>query len=310
EDLHPKTSQKLVQRVESERPDLARHFLPDARLLEVTILHWASRGYIKIIQENSMDVRNIIRHLSEMGELKMAEFLEKYLPYKKEPLKSEQSTVDDSSKSMIVNEPLFNLYTASSVKEDISTSEARVKEVEEEKSATANEQPVSLPSISTIKKFAKTDKNVIYEVNPDNMGYCVIVNQKNFYMDRDLNLQPFLPHSPFEDRLGTDVDRDRLVEAFTSLGFKIMVKTNLTHHQLLDFAHQLAGTKELKRHSSLVFCILSHGQKDVVYGCNSVPVNIMDLVEIFCGSKCPALINKPKIFIIQACQGSKLQQSG
>ena len=42
-------------------------------------------------------------------------------------------------------------------------------------------------------------------------------------------------------------------------------------------------------------------------GSNSIPVSLDEIKMKFRGSLCPALIGKPKVFIIQACQGSVKQ---
>ncbi len=56
----------------------------------------------------------------------------------------------------------------------------------------------------------------------------------------------------------------------------------------------------------LVVFILSHGVADAVYGIDGKLVNIEDLVTLFDGKHCSKLVGKPKLFFIQACQGSKL----
>lgn len=50
--------------------------------------------------------------------------------------------------------------------------------------------------------------------------------------------------------------------------------------------------------------IFSHGEKDKIKGVDDQFVNIKDLVSCFSGSNCPSLAGKPKLFFIQACQGS------
>lgn len=62
-----------------------------------------------------------------------------------------------------------------------------------------------------------------------------------------------------------------------------------------------------KNHSNMdcfVCFILSHGEKDKIKGTDDEFVNIKDLLTCFSGSNCPSLAGKPKLFFIQACQGS------
>jgi len=58
-----------------------------------------------------------------------------------------------------------------------------------------------------------------------------------------------------------------------------------------------------ENYDSFVCCILSHGYLNGVYGSDCRPVAIADLANIFKGSYCPSLVNKPKLFFIQACRG-------
>jgi len=69
-------------------------------------------------------------------------------------------------------------------------------------------------------------------------------------------------------------------------------------------------------HSSFdafVLVILSHGNKDGVYGTDgsesSGPakgfISLEDITALFDGSKCESLRGKPKMFFIQACQGGE-----
>ena len=50
--------------------------------------------------------------------------------------------------------------------------------------------------------------------------------------------------------------------------------------------------------------VLSHGSHGNVYGIDGHKLSIeKDIVTKFDGNNCPALVNKPKMFFIQACQG-------
>ena len=50
--------------------------------------------------------------------------------------------------------------------------------------------------------------------------------------------------------------------------------------------------------------VLSHGARGYVYGTDGRKLSIEDdMVTPLCGDSCPSLLNKPKVFFIQACQG-------
>ena len=69
---------------------------------------------------------------------------------------------------------------------------------------------------------------------------------------------------------------------------------------------------EQSEHSVDVFAIvlMSHGAKDYVYGTdgcqNNNLVSLDKIQEIFDSENCKSLIEKPKLFFIQACQRGQL----
>ena len=54
-----------------------------------------------------------------------------------------------------------------------------------------------------------------------------------------------------------------------------------------------------------MFCFATLGYllAGVVKGIDGKPVIVEDLKEYFHGDNCPTLMGKPKVFLIQACQG-------
>ncbi|NXC42811.1 CASP8 protein, partial [Penelope pileata] len=121
-------------------------------------------------------------------------------------------------------------------------------------------------------------------------GYCVIFNNYNF-------------KNPDETREGTMEDGKALKRVFKQLQFETVEYVDL------EAKHMFAKVKEYskKDHSNMdcfVCFILSHGEKDKIKGVDHELVNIKDLLSCFRGSNCPSLAGKPKLFFIQACQGS------
>lgn len=47
---------------------------------------------------------------------------------------------------------------------------------------------------------------------------------------------------------------------------------------------------------------------DAVYGSNSIPLPVEEIERNLQGLYCPNLINKPKLILIQACQGTTRQK--
>lgn len=125
-------------------------------------------------------------------------------------------------------------------------------------------------------------------------GLCVIINQKNF------------PADPNSKREGTEKDGERLEEVFTAFGFEVKEHKDVNYYELMTLLGEYR--KQISRnHSCFVLIILSHGSENSIYTTDFVEVK-MDTIEMkFQGDECPNLIGKPKIFIIQSCQGDQWQ---
>lgn len=67
---------------------------------------------------------------------------------------------------------------------------------------------------------------------------------------------------------------------------------------------QFTELEELPQHGdAFVCCILSHGGEEGICGTDGGHIRPHDILTIFNGRNCPALVNKPKVFFIQACRG-------
>ena len=58
-------------------------------------------------------------------------------------------------------------------------------------------------------------------------------------------------------------------------------------------------------HSSVVVILMSHGDLHGIYGTDEHIVRLTEIQDKFTGRNCPALVDKPKIFFVQACRGRK-----
>ena len=71
---------------------------------------------------------------------------------------------------------------------------------------------------------------------------------------------------------------------------------------LIDAERKRAEHKDA---DSFILAIFSHGTKGKIYGADGNTIKIKTIKTCFDGKNCPALHGKPKLLIIQACQGSK-----
>ncbi|XP_059201351.1 caspase-3-like [Centropristis striata] len=162
-------------------------------------------------------------------------------------------------------------------------------------------------------KRQKEDKP--YELKSQPTGLCVIINNENF-----MHQKP---------RAGTNKDAESLAEVFSWLRFRVLMFKDQTKDQMdrtmKCFASQCdrSQLQELKvqewsgnefsalqndpmHGDAFICCILSHGEKGVVFGTDGGPLSIKQITRTFRAQS--ALIGKPKVFLIQACQGGNIQR--
>lgn len=90
------------------------------------------------------------------------------------------------------------------------------------------------------------------------------------------------------------------------IGFEVEIKRDCSSRKMFSLIQELARTSQ-RDWDCVMCCILSHGLEGSVYGIDGYTVEIRKLMELFSGTNCPSLAGKPKMFFIQACQGSKQQ---
>ncbi|KAK2831870.1 hypothetical protein Q7C36_016956 [Tachysurus vachellii] len=129
-----------------------------------------------------------------------------------------------------------------------------------------------------------------YKMSSMPRGVCLIINNMKFD-------QP---------RRGSEKDEESLKKVFEWLGFSVEVNRDQTAEQMKDIL------RKYSRHNHegdcFVCCILSHGDSDGVQGTDRKFVRGSDIFDPFNGTFCPSLINKPKVFFIQACRGEQYHQ--
>ncbi|XP_037542091.1 caspase-8 [Nematolebias whitei] len=136
-----------------------------------------------------------------------------------------------------------------------------------------------------------------YPMTAAKRGICVILNNNDFSKS-DVSLK---------DRVGTDVDEQSLKRVFEWLNFEVQIHRDLVKETMLSVLKML-GKGDHSQMDCLVCCVLSHGKEGIVYGVDGCTVTIKELMDPFDGLGCVSLVEKPKLFFIQACQGNKEQK--
>lgn len=144
-----------------------------------------------------------------------------------------------------------------------------------------------------IFNYYKTDKLLV-----------LIINQQNFHRDTRPELMNILPAESLRERRGTQQDMEALKNLFEKFNYDVIIENDLTHTEIFETIDEV--TKKSLRYDGLIVCLLSHGYEGIFYGSNSIPVLIKD-VKMKMATR--GLLNKPKILLIQACQGPYLQKA-
>merc|ERR1719186_576472 len=139
------------------------------------------------------------------------------------------------------------------------------------------------------------DPDDTYKVRTNPKGWVLLINNEKFESEK------------FATRTGSEVDEKNLETLFIQLGFKVLVRRNLKKD---DMRKELMRFSELEDHKACdmaIVCVCSHGlDKDriITSDCREVDVR-EDIMSKFNNEECENLKGKPKIFIFQACRGSK-----
>ncbi|XP_054858066.1 caspase-1-like [Eublepharis macularius] len=114
----------------------------------------------------------------------------------------------------------------------------------------------------------------------------------------------------FSRRDGAEEDMKGMGCLLTGLGYKVELKTNLCSKGMADCLKAFAAQEEHKTSDSTFVVLMSHGLRSGLCGVKSQGENSDILSQdticsILNNKNCPALRDKPKVIIIQACRGGK-----
>ncbi|XP_060786042.1 caspase-8-like isoform X2 [Neoarius graeffei] len=148
----------------------------------------------------------------------------------------------------------------------------------------------------TVSKSMEVQKLKRYDMNGDWRGFALIINNYDFSQCPHLN-----------NREGTDIDEKSLAAVFKWLGFETVIKQDCNKDRMLSALDELRS-RDHTQADCVVCCVLTHGFGGGLYGVDGGKVFLKELMERLNGHHCPSLKEKPKLFFIQACQGSQNQQ--
>ncbi|XP_055298981.1 caspase-1-like [Sitodiplosis mosellana] len=170
-----------------------------------------------------------------------------------------------------------------------------------------------ISSGNEINRLRKRELEYYYSMNHKHRGLALIFNHNYFYN----NLNP---------RNGTQADCERLRKTFHSLNFDVQVHDDLEQDDIFNELQKVAEMDH-SDNDCLVVVFLTHGKlkgfNDDDNSCNTLlnhdlmsyvyskddKYPLQDVWCCFTNEACPTLANKPRIFLIQACQGEKREKA-
>ncbi|KAJ8725528.1 hypothetical protein PYW08_003711 [Mythimna loreyi] len=133
-------------------------------------------------------------------------------------------------------------------------------------------------------------RNEFYDMNHKYRGKALIFSHNEYEID-------------IPERNGTVKDSNDLEKCLTNLAFNVDVHHNLKYAEIMKYIEQTANMNH-SNNDCLLIVVLTHGKSGILYAKNT-HYNSEKLWYQFTEENCPTLAGKPKLFIIQACQGEK-----
>lgn len=99
---------------------------------------------------------------------------------------------------------------------------------------------------------------------------------------------------------------EKLWRTFEDFNFKVIIHRDLIAAEIKKELKACARDDH-SAYNAFVCCLLSHGNKGIILAKDGKSVELSKIIGYFKGQNCHSLINKPKIFIVQACQGDNWQ---
>ncbi|XP_061926236.1 caspase-8-like isoform X2 [Entelurus aequoreus] len=172
---------------------------------------------------------------------------------------------------------------------------------------------IKAPCSEHVLPASKKKEDEQYPITSCPAGVCLIINNLNF--------------QDGTTRTGSDRDAHCLAEVFSWLGFRVLMCEDQTKQQMEDTLEFFSSLNDASKPQDLnvkefrdgafvvpqdapnhgdvfVCCVLSHGAEGVVCGVDFQTVPIKDITTTFKARDRSPLTGRPKVFLIQACQGS------
>uniref|UniRef100_A0A2I4BFK1 Caspase-1 n=1 Tax=Austrofundulus limnaeus TaxID=52670 RepID=A0A2I4BFK1_AUSLI len=135
---------------------------------------------------------------------------------------------------------------------------------------------------------------------------------KAFYQSRVALMITNIKFSQATQRNGAEKDEENMENLLRSLGYEVVKHRNLTGKAIEEALSEFSTHPKLIEADSVFVVIMSHGKLGAILGVDwkdddkkpdEFPIN--NIFKLLGPIKCPQLVNKPKIIVIQACRGAQ-----
>ncbi|KAM6893528.1 caspase a-like [Xenentodon cancila] len=107
-------------------------------------------------------------------------------------------------------------------------------------------------------------------------------------------------------RSGAEQDEEAMQKLLTDLGYEVLTFRDLSAEEIDKALSEFSKHPKLPHTDSVFVVVMSHGDMGVFYGSDSETYQIDQLYQRSSSKYCPALLNKPKIILIQTCSGDTM----
>ncbi|KAG8233290.1 hypothetical protein J437_LFUL012225, partial [Ladona fulva] len=133
-------------------------------------------------------------------------------------------------------------------------------------------------------------------MNHGRRGIAVIFNNEKFKDDK------------LKQRVGAAEDGRELYDTLKGIGFDVRLYNDKKLDDMWEVINKVAK-EDHTNHDCLLVAFMTHGEDNDYLFATDYTFKIDEVVERFKSDRVPSLAGKPKIFLIQACRGKKMDES-
>ena len=147
------------------------------------------------------------------------------------------------------------------------------------------------PVIKTNSRFFEEDL-ATYRMQSDPRGLCLIINNATTKQDCLRLKNGFIKELKY------------FTDLYDQLGFTVETHSNVNARDILKLMKRVKSQTNFEAHDAFVCIFLGHGNQNYVIGEDNFKLNLELMIGYMNNYHCPALIKKPKIFIVHTCNST------